>query len=98
MSIPRLLDIGSNLNDPVFRGWYHNRQCHADDFNHILARARKAGVICQLLTGDRLEGAKEVIELSKLHSKWIISCLISYTDCFTRDCRRIIRDSWMSPL
>ncbi|GAA5910734.1 hypothetical protein JCM6882_002064 [Rhodosporidiobolus microsporus] len=66
-AVPRLINIGSNLGDPVFRGSYHGKQAHDDDFDDILLRARKAGVGIQLLTGDCLEGSKEVLELAKQH-------------------------------
>ncbi|OAV90419.1 hypothetical protein, variant [Puccinia triticina 1-1 BBBD Race 1] len=59
------IDIGSNLGDPVFRGEYHGKQVHADDFQQILTRARSAGVVKQILTGDCLSGSKEVRELAR---------------------------------
>ncbi|GAA5978262.1 hypothetical protein JCM11641_001152 [Rhodosporidiobolus odoratus] len=62
-----LADIGSNLGDPVFRGNYHGKQAHPDDFDDMLLRARRAGVGMQLLTGDCLDGSKEVLELAKKH-------------------------------
>ncbi|GAA5869631.1 hypothetical protein JCM8547_005090 [Rhodosporidiobolus lusitaniae] len=68
--IPRFIDIGSNLGDPIFRGRYHGhegKQSHPDDLDQILLRARKAGVGMQLLTGDCLEGSKEVLALAKEH-------------------------------
>ncbi|GAA5999054.1 3'-5'-exodeoxyribonuclease [Rhodotorula paludigena] len=65
--LPRLVDIGSNLGDPVFRGNYHGKQAHSDDFDDILKRAQRAGVGMQLLTGDCLEGSKEVLELAQKH-------------------------------
>ena len=41
--VPRLIDIGSNLSDPVFHGYYHSyddkrkeERSHADDFLNIL--------------------------------------------------------------
>ncbi|GAA5860533.1 hypothetical protein JCM1840_000289 [Sporobolomyces johnsonii] len=64
---PRLIDIGSNLGDPVFRGSYHGKQAHPSDFDAILSRARKAGVGIQLLTGDCLEGSKQVLDLAEHH-------------------------------
>ncbi|GAA5824274.1 hypothetical protein JCM11251_001592 [Rhodosporidiobolus azoricus] len=67
-AVPRLIDIGSNLGDPIFRGKYHGKQAHEDDFDDILLRARKAGVGIQLLTGDCLEGSKEVLDLAKKHN------------------------------
>ncbi|TKA54255.1 hypothetical protein B0A53_03346 [Rhodotorula sp. CCFEE 5036] len=62
---PRLIDIGCNLSDPVFRGSYHGKQAHQDDLEEILRRARDAGVHTQLLTGDCLEGSKEVLALAE---------------------------------
>ncbi|GAA5929898.1 hypothetical protein JCM3775_004458 [Rhodotorula graminis] len=46
---------------------YHGKQAHADDFADILGRARRAGVGMQLLTGDCLEGSKEVLALAQQH-------------------------------
>ncbi|GEM07274.1 tatD DNase family protein [Rhodotorula toruloides] len=67
MAVPRLIDIGSNLGDPVFRGSYHGKQSHPDDFADILGRARRAGVGIQMLTGDCLESSKEVLALAQQH-------------------------------
>lgn len=39
----------------------------ADDFADILGRARRAGVGMQLLTGDCVEGSKEVLALAQQH-------------------------------
>ncbi|KAM0787525.1 hypothetical protein ACM66B_003596 [Microbotryomycetes sp. NB124-2] len=58
-------NIGSNLGDPVFRGSYHGKQAHKDDFADVLDRARKAGVEKQILTGDCLSGSREVVELAR---------------------------------
>ncbi|KAL8278945.1 hypothetical protein RQP46_008614 [Phenoliferia psychrophenolica] len=62
---PRLIDIGSNLSDPVFRGVYRGKRGHPDDWADIVQRARNAGVVGQILTGDCLAGAKESLELAK---------------------------------
>ncbi|GAA6027249.1 hypothetical protein JCM8097_002524 [Rhodosporidiobolus ruineniae] len=66
-ALPRYIDIGSNLGDPMFRGVVRDKQAHPDDFDQVLLRARKAGVGMQLLTGDCLEGSKEVLELANKH-------------------------------
>ncbi|GAA5878501.1 hypothetical protein JCM16303_002102 [Sporobolomyces ruberrimus] len=63
-NVPKLIDIGSNLGDPVFRGQYHGKQSHPDDFEAILGRARQAGVGIQLLTGDCIDGSREVLKLA----------------------------------
>lgn len=69
---PQFIDIGVNLTDPVFRGLYHGKQAHEDDFELVLARARKAGVVGQILTGGNLEESKEALELAN-----------RYDDCYS---------------
>ncbi|GAA6060505.1 hypothetical protein JCM10212_005586 [Sporobolomyces blumeae] len=63
----KFVDIGSNLGDPVFRGSYHGKQAHPDDFAAILERARGAGVGVQLLTGDCIPGSEQVLALATEH-------------------------------
>lgn len=62
-------DIGSNLGDSVFRGTYHGKKAHDDDFGDILERSRLAGLKAQLLTGGSLSGSKEVLELANQHGQ-----------------------------
>lgn len=61
---PELIDIGSNLGDPVFKGEYHGKQAHEDDWALVLDRARKAKVSRQVLTGDCISGARDVVKLA----------------------------------
>lgn len=66
-SIPHYIDIGVNLTDPVFRGSYHGKQAHQDDFSIVHARAVKAGVAAQILTGGNLAESREALSLAKAH-------------------------------
>ncbi|CDU24940.1 related to 3'--_5' exonuclease and endonuclease [Sporisorium scitamineum] len=64
-STPQFIDIGVNLTDPVFRGSYHGKQAHQDDFELVRSRAVKAGVVAQILTGGSLAESNEALSLAK---------------------------------
>ena len=40
-----------------------------DDFEHMLKRARAAGVRSMIITGGRLEESKEALNVAKSHSR-----------------------------
>ena len=64
-SQPHYIDIGVNLTDPVFRGSYHGKQAHEDDFDRVLHRATSAGVTAQILTGGNLDESHEALSLAR---------------------------------
>ncbi|KAF9099247.1 TatD DNase [Mortierella sp. GBA35] len=64
---PRLIDIGINLTDPMFRGLYHGKQAHADDLAQVLLRAKRAGVDRMIVTAGNLSDCKEALDLVKNH-------------------------------
>ena len=53
------------MKTPAFRGKPRSRQIHPDDFESVIARAAKAQVVGQMLTGDCLSGSKDIIDLAK---------------------------------
>ncbi|CAK5264595.1 unnamed protein product [Mycena citricolor] len=61
----KYIDIGVNLTDPVFRGKYHGKKKHEDDLEHMLERARKAGVKSMIITGTSLRESREALKLAK---------------------------------
>ncbi len=60
-----IIDIGSNLLDPMFAGVYNGKQAHEPDLQHVLARARRAGVRAQIVTSGSLEESIKSLELVK---------------------------------
>lgn len=62
----RLIDIGANLTDAMFRGIYHTSQKHNDDFDLMLKRAKIGGVEKIIITGGSLDDSKKALELARL--------------------------------
>ncbi|KAL9080150.1 MAG: hypothetical protein Q9159_007650 [Coniocarpon cinnabarinum] len=61
-------DVGINLSDPIFRGVYHGRQVHEDDFNDVIDRARTYGVRKLMVTGSDLNESRRAVDIAKRHS------------------------------
>ncbi|KIJ68207.1 hypothetical protein HYDPIDRAFT_106359 [Hydnomerulius pinastri MD-312] len=61
----RFIDIGVNLTDPVFRGVYHGKNKHEDDFSAMLERSRLAGVKNMIITGGSLQESKHALDLAR---------------------------------
>ncbi|KAM3420587.1 hypothetical protein BST61_g3849 [Cercospora zeina] len=61
----KFADIGINLSDPIFRGISHGKRAHEDDLQHIISRAREAGVQKMMITGSDLKESRGAIELAE---------------------------------
>ena len=64
----------------AFRGKPRSRQIHPDDLESVMARAKKAGVVQQILTGDNMSKSKETIELAHQYSKRYCSAVLNVFD------------------
>ncbi|KAF9331567.1 TatD DNase, partial [Podila minutissima] len=65
MSLPKLIDIGINLTDPMFRGVYRGKRLHADDFVQVMQRARSAGVHQMIITAGNLKDCRRAFDLAR---------------------------------
>ncbi|GME26840.1 Deoxyribonuclease TatD-related protein [Neofusicoccum parvum] len=63
----RYADIGINLGDPIFRGVYHGKQAHEDDFDGVLERALAAGCEKMMVTGSDLKESEHAVQIAKEH-------------------------------
>ncbi|RZF41547.1 hypothetical protein LSTR_LSTR000261 [Laodelphax striatellus] len=64
-SLRRLIDIGANLNDPMFSGIYHGSVKHKPDLKSVLARAWESGLKKIIITAGSLTDIKESLELAE---------------------------------
>ncbi|KAG0047291.1 TatD DNase [Gryganskiella cystojenkinii] len=78
---PRLIDIGINLTDPMFRGNYHGKQAHPDDLDQVLVRAKRAGVERMIVTAGNLNDCKAALDLVKGHDDLFMTVGCHPTRC-----------------
>ena len=61
-------DIGLNLTDGMFQGYYNGKRKHQADIASVLQRSAENGVKQCILTGCTVDGTAESLELCKAHS------------------------------
>ncbi|PVI07795.1 deoxyribonuclease tatD [Periconia macrospinosa] len=59
--------IGINFTDPIFRGEYHGKQRHEDDFEDVIQRGLDAGCKKFMVTGSDLKESEHAVEIAKAH-------------------------------
>ncbi|KAI4172259.1 MAG: hypothetical protein LQ343_003694 [Gyalolechia ehrenbergii] len=64
---PKYADVGINLTDGTYRGFYNHRKepSHPGDLDRVLNRASSVGVHKFMVTGSDLEQSLQAIELAK---------------------------------
>lgn len=68
-NVLKLIDIGANLTDPMFRGIYHGTMRHRDDFDDMLQRCWDGCLDKIIVTGGSYEDCKEALELASKHDR-----------------------------
>ena len=68
------------MGDPVFRGVYHGKVVHEDDFEDVLSRARTAGCRKFMVTGSDLIESQRAVELAKDYRKGTLSHFVRWID------------------
>ncbi|XP_077545028.1 deoxyribonuclease TATDN1-like isoform X2 [Haemaphysalis longicornis] len=69
---PKLIDVGTNLTDPMFRGMYGSCS-HPNDLDQVLERARANGVEKIVVTGGNLEDSREALQMATDHAGMLYS-------------------------
>lgn len=72
----KLIDIGANLTDPVFRGIYRGKKVHADDFSLVLKRAWASGLQKIIVTGGSLSESEEGIKICESYDRGRLFCTV----------------------
>ncbi|KAG0481320.1 hypothetical protein HPP92_012178 [Vanilla planifolia] len=61
----RMIDIGVNFTDGMFRGFYHGNRFHPGDIPAVLSRAWSAGVDRIIITGVSLAESREALVIAE---------------------------------
>uniref|UniRef100_T1ILX7 Deoxyribonuclease TATDN1 n=1 Tax=Strigamia maritima TaxID=126957 RepID=T1ILX7_STRMM len=61
----KMIDIGSNLTDPMFKGIYHGSKKHPEDLNQVIDRALQNDVKKIIVTGGSLEESRLALNLAR---------------------------------
>eukprot|EP00796_Vickermania_ingenoplastis_P002478 gene2478-1548_t len=70
----KLVDIGVNLTDPMFRGVYHGKEKHKPDIDAVLQRAVQAGVHSLIITGVTVDESRKAVDLCQQCSTAGLRC------------------------
>lgn len=87
----RMIDIGINLTDPMYRGVYNGHQKHPADIEAVIARAVAVGVRCLLITAGSLSESREAIELCKKYNSKSLECYCT-VGCHPTRCGEFLND------
>ncbi|MCO5551116.1 hypothetical protein L7F22_004613 [Adiantum nelumboides] len=77
----RLIDIGANLTDGMFKGIYHGKRYHASDLLAVLQRAWNSGVDRIIVTGGSLEESREALSLAETDGRLFCTVGVHPTRC-----------------
>lgn len=71
--MPKYIDIGANLTDPMFTGVYRGKTKHENDFQAMIDRAKENGVVEMMVTGSNLEESRRALEMAKRYAPMLWS-------------------------
>lgn len=65
MTMMKMIDIGANLTDSMYSGFYNGSKKHSPDLASVLKRAWDGGLDKIFITGGNVEESKKAIELCR---------------------------------
>jgi TatD DNase family protein len=77
----KMIDIGANMLDEMYTGFYNGKKYHENDVGSVLERSNKYGVEKLILTSGSLEDVQKALILTKQHPNLKTTAGIHPTRC-----------------
>eukprot|EP00884_Botryococcus_braunii_P006182 jgi/Botrbrau1/15565/Bobra.0274s0008.2 len=77
----KLIDIGANLTDSMFKGHYNDKQYHPEDLKDVLGRAWAASMERIVVTAGSLNEAKAALDLARTDGRLFCTAGVHPTRC-----------------
>ncbi|XP_037068055.1 LOW QUALITY PROTEIN: putative deoxyribonuclease TATDN1 [Pollicipes pollicipes] len=77
----RFIDIGANLTDSMYQGFYNGTSKHPPDLPNVLERAWNAGLKKIIITAGRLQETEEALKLAKTNDALFTTVGVHPTRC-----------------
>ncbi|KAF4584319.1 hypothetical protein GQ602_005692 [Ophiocordyceps camponoti-floridani] len=71
--VPRYIDIGINLTDPMYSGIYNDKERHPDDVRAVIERANKVGCSKLIVTGSDIKSSWDALKMAEEHPNLYIT-------------------------
>jgi TatD DNase family protein len=96
----KFIDIGANLLDEMYKGFYHGSDTpyHPPDIDSVLQRAWESGVEKIVITAGNLEEAKAALAFARTHENLYTTVGVHPTRCSEFDTYPAGPDAYMSAL
>ncbi|KAF3934806.1 hypothetical protein ABW20_dc0110199 [Dactylellina cionopaga] len=78
---PRYIDVGINLTDMTYQGFYHGRKVHEADLKNVIQRGQAIGCQMLMVTGSDYKHSLEAVELAKKYPGHIFATVGVHPCC-----------------
>ena len=93
LNMVKVFDIGANLVDAMYQGFYNGKQVHEPDIENVLNRSYQAGVEKVMLTASTAADTRSAIEIIKMNTSSVyLSTTLGVHPC----CANLITEKYIS--
>ncbi|KAF3915942.1 hypothetical protein AA313_de0206053 [Arthrobotrys entomopaga] len=64
---PRYIDVGINLTDKMFQGFYNGRKAHESDLENVIQRAQAVGCKMLMVTGSDYQNSLDAVSMAETY-------------------------------